>query len=87
MRPERREDQLRHILKAMVDAMGPTHSVFDGLLAGDALERCMDLYMRQADPREHSLTKEYCLTRVRACVKEILSKSRTASMGEVASAD
>ena len=87
MRPERREDQLRHILKAMVDAMGPNHSVFDGLLAGDALERCMDLYMRQADPREHSLTKEYCLTRVRACVKEILSKSRTASMGEVASAD
>jgi ankyrin repeat protein len=85
-KPEEEEDRLRHILQTMVDAMEPNHSLFDRLLTGDTLGHSMNLYMRQATPRKH-VTKEYCLTKVRACLTEILSKSRPVSMDEIASAD
>lgn len=86
-KPEEKEDRLRHILQTMVDAMGPGHSVFDGLLTGDTLERSMNLYMRQASPREYSVTKEYCLDKVRACLTDVLSKSRPGSICDITSAD
>lgn len=67
-KPEEKEDRLRDILQIMVDAIGPGHSLFDRLLTGDTLGRCMNLYMRQLIPCENSVTK------VRARLTEILSE-------------
>jgi ankyrin repeat protein len=74
-------DRLRHILQTIVDGMGPNHSLFDGVLTGNALERSMSLYIRQATPCEHSVT------RVKTYLTDILSKSRPVSTDEIASAD
>jgi len=75
------EECLPTILQTMVDIMGPGNGLFDELLQGAALERSMGPYINQTTPRKKLVTKEDCVTKVRAYLTEILGNSRLASSG------
>lgn len=70
-KPKEIEDRIRKILQTMVDAMGPNHRLFDELLKEDALRHSMGPYIGHTTPREHWVTKEYCVTKVRACLLRV----------------